>query len=73
MVDPVERTLLTTGILEAAMRSRESGKPVATPELEFDYRHIHFSELRETGKTYQVIDNTLPEPRNQLDRSSAGS
>ncbi|MFN0199021.1 MAG: hypothetical protein ACKVT0_19915 [Planctomycetaceae bacterium] len=67
----VERTLLTTGILEAAMRSRESGKPVATPELEFDYRPIDFSELRETGKTYQVIDNTLPEPRNQLDRSSA--
>ncbi|MDA0836139.1 MAG: hypothetical protein O3A29_22940 [Planctomycetota bacterium] len=70
---PVERTLLTTGILEAAMRSREAGKLVATPELEFVYRPIDFSELREMGKTFQVIDNTLPEPRNQLDRSSVGS
>lgn len=69
---PVERTLLTTGILEAAMHSREAGKPVATPELGFEYRPVDFSELREMGKTYQVIDNTLPEPRNQLDRSSAG-
>jgi hypothetical protein len=69
----VERTLLTTGILDAAMSSRETGKPVATPELEFAYQPIDFSTLRETGETYQVIDNTLPEPLNQLDRSSSGS
>ncbi|MDA0284765.1 MAG: hypothetical protein O3B86_15575, partial [Planctomycetota bacterium] len=66
----LERTLLTTGILEAAMRSRESGKPIATPDLEIAYQPIDFSELRETGKTFQVIDNTLPEPHNQLDRSA---
>ena len=36
---PVERTYLTTGILEAAMRSNgEGGEPVETPHLAISYQ-----------------------------------
>lgn len=67
---PVERTLLTTGILAAAMNSRQQQMPVTTPELEFGYKPRDFSAFREMGETWKVIDVDLPEPRNQLDRSA---
>jgi hypothetical protein len=34
---PVERTLLTTGILDAVMRSRQEKKPIDTPHLKIEY------------------------------------
>jgi hypothetical protein len=61
---PVERTLLTSGILDASMHSRaEGGKPLATPELGFSYTPQDFSAFCETGESWKVITPDMPEPR----------
>lgn len=67
---PVERTLLTTGVLEAAMRSRRAGTALPTPELELAYRPRDFRPLREMGATWNIITDDIPEPRG-LDSSGA--
>jgi hypothetical protein len=60
---PVERTLLVTGVLEAAMRSRaHSGAAASTPHLEFSYPARDFTGLREMGDTWKRITEDLPEP-----------
>ncbi len=59
---PVERTLLTTGALEAAMRSRLQAASVATPHLEFAYPPRDFRALREMGATWKIITKDTPEP-----------
>jgi hypothetical protein len=60
---PVERTLLTTGILEAAMRSRfKDGKRIATPHLELAYAARDFRAFREMGATWKIITEDIPEP-----------
>jgi hypothetical protein len=60
---PVERTLLTTGALDAAMDSRLEHKVVATPQLEFAYRPTDFSPLREMGATWKIVTPETPEPK----------
>jgi len=61
---PVERTLLVTGILDAEMESRfHGGKPVDTPHLEFSYKPLDFRKMREMGASWQILNETFPEPK----------
>ena len=60
---PVERTLLVSGILDAAMHSHHAGgKPIDTPHLEFAYQPQDFSALRETGESWKTITKDTPQP-----------
>ncbi len=59
---PIERTLLTTGILDAAMDSRVAGcKLVETPQLEFAYTPLDFRAMREMGASWKIITEETPE------------
>jgi hypothetical protein len=60
---PVERTLLVSGVLDAAMHSyKDGGKPIDTPELEFSYAPQDFSSFCENGQSWKVITPDMPEP-----------
>ena len=60
---PVERTLLVTGALEAAVRSfNAGGKPVKTPHLEFAYQPIDFRSMRENGASWRKITVETKQP-----------
>jgi hypothetical protein len=59
----VERTLLVSGILDAAMHSHQAGgKPLDTPHLEFAYQARDFSAFRETGESWRIITKDTPQP-----------
>jgi hypothetical protein len=58
---PVERTLLVSGALDAAMVSRERRAPVSTPELQFSYRAGDWRAFREKGDSWKVITTDTPE------------
>jgi hypothetical protein len=59
---PVERTLLTSGILDAAMDARLAGTPVDTPQLDVVYAAQDFRAMREMGATWKIITESTPEP-----------
>lgn len=59
---PVERTLLTTGVLEAAMRARQDGRRIATPHLNLAYQPRDFTAFREMGASWKALEG-VPEPR----------
>jgi hypothetical protein len=60
---PIERTLLTTSVLDAAMESRFRGqKPVATPYLNVAYHPADFRAMREMGETWKILTPGAPEP-----------
>jgi hypothetical protein len=52
---PVERTLLTTGALEAAVRSRAAGYGLETPHLNIAYQPRDFRAYRELGESWKVL------------------
>jgi hypothetical protein len=58
---PVERTLLVSGVLDAAMHSRADSKGLATPHLEFRYDQVDFRAMRETGASWKMITEATPE------------
>ena len=53
---PVERTLLASGVVDAAMHSAADGKAVATPQLEFRYAAQDFKAFRETGESWKIVE-----------------
>ncbi|MBC7821044.1 MAG: hypothetical protein IAG10_29515, partial [Planctomycetaceae bacterium] len=60
---PVERTLLVTGMLAAAMDSRfEQHKLVPTPHLNVTYQPRDFRPLREMGESWKIITEDMPQP-----------
>jgi hypothetical protein len=60
---PVERTLLTTGMLAAAMDSGLDGQRLlATPHLDIVYQPRDFRAMREMGETWKIITEDLPQP-----------
>lgn len=59
---PAERTLLTTGAVDAAMRSYEQGGPIKTPHLEITYQTPDWQAMRETGATWRIITADVPQP-----------
>ncbi|MFO1094275.1 MAG: hypothetical protein U0992_13355 [Planctomycetaceae bacterium] len=60
---PVERTLLVSGILDAAMHSHHEGGVVKeTPELEFAYQPMSFLAMREMGASWKILTKDTPKP-----------
>lgn len=61
---PIERTLLTTGVLAAAMDSRaRDGEAQATPHLKIAYQPRDFRAMREMGASWKVLTEETPEPK----------
>ncbi|MCL6501472.1 MAG: hypothetical protein K6T86_02225 [Pirellulales bacterium] len=65
---PVERTLLTTGVLAAAMEARHSRRVVETPHLAVAYPPQDFSAYREMGASWKLLTEDTPEPQGIPDR-----
>jgi hypothetical protein len=60
---PVERTLLTTGVLEAAMRSRsQKGRVVQTDHLDVAYQPRDFRAMREMGASWRIMGDAQELP-----------
>jgi hypothetical protein len=59
---PVERTLLTSGVLDAAMDSRIAGGTLLdTPQLDVAYAAQDFRRMREMGASWKIITEEMPE------------
>jgi hypothetical protein len=60
---PVQRTLLVTGMLAAAMDSRfENHELLPTPHLGVTYKPRDFRAMREMGESWKIITEDQPQP-----------
>ena len=60
---PVERTLLVSGTLAAAMQAMHQDSPVLeTPHLAIRYRPSNFTAMREMGASWKIITDETPQP-----------
>ena len=61
---PVERTLLVSGVMDAAMhaRQKQQEKALDTPQLEFTYAPKDFRAMREMGDTWKILTPQTPQP-----------
>jgi hypothetical protein len=67
---PAERTLLTTGAVEAVMQSYENdGAVIKTPHLNVKYQTADWSTMRENGDTWKIITPDSPQPTTFKPRS----
>lgn len=58
---PVERTLLATGALEAAVRSRTENRRLETPNLNIAYAARDYRALREMGESWKILTEETKE------------
>ena len=65
---PVERTLLTTGALEAAVRSRAAGYAMQTPYLNIAYQPRDYGALREMGESWKILTEDVRETQGFAER-----
>ena len=60
---PAERTLLTTGAVEAVMHSWEQkGNAIETPHLAIKYQPKEWSAFRENGRSWSILTKDVPQP-----------
>ncbi len=60
----IERTLLTTGMVNFAMDSKfAGGKILPTPQLEIAYLPKEFRSMREMGSTWKILTEETPQPK----------
>jgi hypothetical protein len=60
---PVERTLMVSGVLDAAMDARLAGKAVGTPQLAWAYAPQDYRAMREMGATWKIITEGMEMPK----------
>jgi hypothetical protein len=61
---PLERTLLTTVMTAAMVRSKVAkGKVIDRQELQVAYKSGDWSSLRERGETWKILTEDTPQPR----------
>jgi hypothetical protein len=69
---PIERTLLTTGLVAAGVESHyQKDKPIDTPHLEFAYQPRDFRAMREMGASWKILADKQ-EPK-WIDRTARGA
>jgi len=66
---PIERTLLTTGVTEAAVISYYEETALETPHLEIAYQPRDFSTLRERGASWKILTEETEQNEGLFDPS----